>query len=283
MAQKKSPKQNKQAVVAEKPVEVPAPQSKLVLFNRLLAVLYALQAVAVVVFSSGRSAEVTTQYLTVDVLASEARGHEVLATATRTLFDLPLAWVVAAALLVLAVGHVLVSTVYRRRYEQDLSLGLNRWRWLTLGLSSALLIVVMGLLGGIHQMSTLLPLVALTAIGNCLVLMTEKLVIEHKGVKTQMAHLMCLLAALCIALPWIVLAMSLKGAWFYDGHVPGYLYGVYGSGLAMVVILGLATHFRLVRKGQWADTFYTERAYMMLGFVTVSLVAWQIVVGALWP
>jgi hypothetical protein len=43
----------------------------------------------------------------------------------------------------------------------------------------------------------------------------------------------------------------------------------------------LATHFRIRSKGRWADGYYTEGAFMTLGFVAMSVVAWQIFAGAL--
>jgi hypothetical protein len=43
----------------------------------------------------------------------------------------------------------------------------------------------------------------------------------------------------------------------------------------------LATHYRLKRQGKWADGLYSERGYMLLTVVTVTLLSWVIVVGAL--
>src|SRR5262245_51347093 len=58
-----------------------SPLAKLAFWNKVLALLCVGQAVAVAWLSNATSSAVTTQYLTADPLASEAAGHQVLATA----------------------------------------------------------------------------------------------------------------------------------------------------------------------------------------------------------
>src|SRR5262245_25928951 len=69
------------------------------IWNLRLGLLLVALAVTVVLVGSHTSEPVTVQYLAKDALASEAAGHEVLATATRHLVDIRLSWVVAKFLL----------------------------------------------------------------------------------------------------------------------------------------------------------------------------------------
>lgn len=275
MAKNQSTTENKD--LNSKPIQY----AKLAMFNKGMALLFALQAVGVVLLSNGRTAEITTQYLTADTLNSEMTGGQALAMATRHLFDLPVAYVLAAGLLVFAAGHLLAGTIQRRRYEQDLALGLNRWRWSNLGAGGGLLVLAIAMLSGIHQISVLLPMLVFSILGCGLVLMNEKLMVEHHDRKAMMSKLMCTLAVLCTLLPWIILALGVKGVIFYDGQLPTYLYGVYISGFVLTLTLMAVTYFRLVRRGRLADSLYAEVVYMVLGLVGMSFVTWQVMVGAL--
>src|SRR5688572_24038138 len=94
------------------------------MWNLRFAALFALQAIAIGIIGTAQSFPVTTQYLAVDALASEATGGETLAAATRHLFDIRLSWVVAAFLLAFAVAHLAMATFYRKRYEARMQLGM---------------------------------------------------------------------------------------------------------------------------------------------------------------
>src|SRR4051812_48850218 len=64
-------------------------------WNVTLAVLHALQGVAILLLATPNAFSVTTSFLTKDSLASEAGGKVVLAPATQHLFDVNLAYLVA--------------------------------------------------------------------------------------------------------------------------------------------------------------------------------------------
>lgn len=283
MAKKTTPKKTKtvkaSAKTASKKTTSSLPALKLRMWNLRFAALLLLQAAAIVFLGRDVTTSVTTQYLTVDTLASEASGQQMLATASRHLFDLPIVWVVAAFMLLLAAVHVAVATFYRKRYEVALERGVSEARWLGLGLSSAALLVTICLLSGITQLSSLLMVAVLTLLGCALALVTEVVALDNP--KRRLVHWLCGMAAVSVVVPWVVLKLGLLGAVLHDGHIPTYLYGVYASTVLFFVAGALATHFRVHRKGRWADGYYAEGAFMALSFVAVSVVAWQIFAGAL--
>jgi hypothetical protein len=255
------------------------PTVKRRMWNLRFGALLILQAAAIVFLGRDVSTPVNGQYLAVDTLASEATGQQTLATASRHLFDLPVVWVVAAFLLLLAAVHVAVATFYRKRYEMALERGVSEARWLGLGLSGAALVVAICLLSGINQLSSLLMVATLTLVGCAVALITEVVALQNP--KRRLVHWLCGLAAVSVLVPWVVLKLGLLGALLHEGHIPTYLYGVYASTVLFFVAAMLATHFRIRRKGRWADGYYAEGAFMALGFVAVSVVAWQIFAGAL--
>jgi hypothetical protein len=80
----------------------------------------------------------------------------------RTLFELRIAPLVAAFLLLSAAAHWSLATFGRRWYEEELRRGMNRARWLEYSLSSSV-IVVIAMLVGIYDVASLLLLFAANA------------------------------------------------------------------------------------------------------------------------
>src|SRR2546430_1746377 len=78
---KKVTKQKGEALLAPEQLQV------LRRMNLAQAVVFALEMVAVVLFGGTKTVAVVAHYLAVDQLASQANGHQVLATASRQLFD----------------------------------------------------------------------------------------------------------------------------------------------------------------------------------------------------
>jgi hypothetical protein len=266
------------AAATAKPKVKPAGQlPSLRTWNIWLAVVFALQAVALVLYTGSKSYPLTMQYLAPDALATEANGHQVLAAATRHLLDVHIAWLLAVTLIVLAVANLAVATVFRKHYERFLALGSNAPRWVGLGIGSGLLMSAIALASGISQLSTLLLIFVSMALGCGLVPLAEKLHQEGKGL-TQ--HAVCAAATVATALPLVVLALGALGALLWNGKIPAQLYAVYASGLVLYVAWGLAGHFRVYRQGRWADTLFAERAFLLLGFATVTALTWQLIVIA---
>src|SRR4051812_6970816 len=96
-------------------------------YNLLAAALHGLQGLIVLLISDPTRGvqPITSNYLTPDPLASTATGHPVLVAASHHLFDLNLAYIVAAFFFISAIAHLAVATIYRRKYEGDLRRGVN--------------------------------------------------------------------------------------------------------------------------------------------------------------
>jgi hypothetical protein len=254
----------------------------LALWNKLMALLFAAQAVAVAWLGNATSSAVTTQYVTVDPLATEAAGQQVLATASRHMFDLRISWVVAAGLAVLALSHLALATIYRKRYEAEITSGVSKARWLTIGLAGAVMMLAVAGLSGVHSEALLAFMAGSVLLGAGLADATLRMK-QSADAKRPLSHAMCVVATVVSLAPWAVLACNLWGVWRYDGALPTYLYAVYGSMFLLTLVTIVAVRWRMQRRGRWADSVYNERSLMVLGFVTASLLAWQIFAGVLYP
>jgi hypothetical protein len=264
---------------ANKEVKLAGPYAAIRKWNFGLAILLALQALAVIAFGKALSLPVTTQYPAVDKLASEANGHEVMAAATRHLFDVHIVWLVATFLLVLAVAYLAMATIFRARYERALQRGVSETRWVTLGVFGATVFVTIAMLSGIYLLPSLLMIAGFILAGCAALLAAEYLAQDSK--KGIVSHLVCGVGAVSVLMPWLILVIAAVGALMYNGHVPVYVYGIYLSMGLFTVAAALLTHFRIKRRGKWADALQTEKAYMMLGFLAATVLAWQIFAGVL--
>ncbi len=253
--------------------------SSLYVWNKWLALLYLVQGVAIIIIGAAHALPVTTSFLTKDTFTSKVGEPPMLAPAVEHLFDINLVYLVAAFLFVAAVTHILFTTVYRKRYEQELAAGVNRLRWAGFGVAGALMLVTIGLISGVQDISLLLAFIGLTLIANL-----SGLGIEVYGQAATRRRLMCVLAWTASMLPWLVVAIYLLGANIYgSGDLPGYVYGIAASLFILFLLFARNMYLQHKRQGKWTNYLYGERAYNVLMFIAASALAWQVFAGALQP
>jgi uncharacterized membrane protein YgcG len=149
--------------------------TKLRRYNLVAAALHGLQGIAVLLISDPlRGVQpITANYLTQDKLSSAAAGHPVQVAAAHRLFDLNIAYIVAAFFFISAIAHLMIATLYRRRYEKDLKRGVNRARWLEYSFSISTMMVGIALLTGVYDLASLIMIFALTSVMSLMGLLME--------------------------------------------------------------------------------------------------------------
>ncbi len=243
-------------------------------WNKWLAVLYGVGGVVVLLLSTTKLLPATTGFLTADSLLSEKGKPTVLAAANEHLFDVNLAYLVAAALFLAAITHLVLITKYKQRYQEDIARGANPVRWVGYGLSAAVSIVTIGLLSGIYDFSALLMLLSLIGVLALSSLMAER----GNGNAAWLNFAVLCLAGVTVL---VVIGIYLGGAIVHgSGDVPSYLYWVYGGMVVLAAVFAANMYLRLKRPGNYA---YIERNYMLLHLVALVLLTWQIYAGALRP
>ncbi len=247
-------------------------------WHKWLAVLLAAQGVAIILLSTAKSIPVTTSFLTKDNLASTT-DTTVLAQAVRHLFDVNLVCVVAGFLFIAALVHIIVATVYRNRYEKELEARVSRMRWAGGGIIAGLVTTTLALLVGVYDISALALLFGLVLIAALAGLAVE--VYAQGPNRRRLAYTILTVSAV---LPWVVLGVYLAGAYVYgSGNTPVYVYGAVGSMFVLFLAACMLFILQNRQKGKWSDYLFTERAFMALGFVAMTALAWQVYAGALAP
>lgn len=252
----------------------------LVRFNLIMAAFHAAQALLVLILSDPAQGvwTVTGNYVT--LAPTSTTDTPVLESATTGLFDLNLAYIVAAFFLMSSAAHLIVATVYKKRYAADLKVGVNKIRWIEYALSASTMMVGIGLLSGITDLSTLLMMFALTAIMNLTGLAME-VYNQGKDKPNWLAYNIGVLAGL---IPWVVIGIYFWTTTSYGtGTIPTFVYFIYGSIFLFFNCFALNMVLQYEKVGKWKNYLYGERAYIILSFFAKTALAWQVFAGTLRP
>lgn len=266
------------AVQAPKIQSIDKQKSGLRAWNLRLGIVLVVLAAAVVIVGDSASAPLTTQYLAKDALASDAAGKDVLATASRHLWDVPVAWMVAKFLLIFGAVYLLSATLLRKQYEAWLERGVNGWRWLALGVGGGSVMTTVAMISGVSSLTTLSLIFGSTALAGLLAA-----AVEFIGTGRRLRRLLAFGALAAVFLPWLTFVRNVAGVPLYNGSLPLYMYFLYAAVTLLVVTVVLATYMRIKQRGRWADTLYTEKMFMILGFLVAVVPALQIFAGVLQP
>src|SRR3990167_1644022 len=249
-------------------------------WNVGLAALHLLQGIVIIILSKASTLPVTTHFLTTDTLATQTAGHPVLAVAVRHLFDVNLAYLVAAFFFMSAITHLVVATVYRKRYEANLKTGINKTRWIEYGISASTMMVAISLLSGIYDLSSIIMIFALIFIMNMMGLVME----VHNQTTKKTSWLSYIIGCVAGIIPWIAFTIYVKGAYMYgSGKIPAFVYWIYASMFVLFASFAVNMYMQYRGKGKWTDYLYGERVYMILSLVAKTALAWQIFAGTLRP
>ena len=253
-------------------------------WNIALAVFFAVQGGAVLLFSVPYHVPVTLFYLTRDSLQSQLTGHLVTAMGSEQVVVLNLAYLVALFLFVAALAHLLAATVWRARYETALRKGVYALRWVEYAIASAAILVTLALSVGVHDLVTLLLIAGLAAVAPlCCWVMEAQYPLT--GRKVAPRWLSAMIGANAGLLAWLALAVSLAATNIFGAGqaVPHFLYWTCPVALLLFAAFGGNLYLLYARRGRWAMYAYGERWYMLLSVLVKTYLAWQIFASVLHP
>ena len=244
--------------------------------NVYMAVAHGVQAFLILLIASDFSRGITAEYLVFD------KASQSLVNTSRTLFDFELAWGIAGFSVLSMLFHMLIATKLNKRYEQNLKKGMNPYRWYEYSLSASLMIVLIAILSGVFDLSTLLLMFGVTAIMNLMGLVME----VHKQSPKLTNWLSYWIGVLAGALPWIVIATYFWASATAPGASEGpptFVYFIWGSLFLFFNCFAINMFLQYKKWGRWSDYLYGERVYVWLSLAAKSALLWQVYVGTLQP
>jgi hypothetical protein len=246
---------------------------KLYKLNIIAGLLHLFQAIVVLVVSKSFSVPVSANFLAFD------DATESLVPATTFIFDLSLPALIAAFFFLSAFFHFFIATVYRKKYESDLKLGINRARWIEYSLSASVMMVAISTLVGIYDFSSLLMIFVLTSVMNLMGLVME----VHNQTTKKTDWLSYNIGCLAGIIPWLVVAMYMWTGANNGSSAPTFVYWIFVSIFVFFSCFAGNMILQYKKIGPWKDYMYGERAYIILSLVAKTLLAWQVFAGTLRP
>jgi hypothetical protein len=234
-------------------------------FNLAMGVVHAAQAVLILALATDFSIPIVIHSLT---------GPPGSAAETVTLFDLRIAWAVAAFLLVSALAHLLIATVAFPSYRRMLLIGRNDYRWIEYSISASLMAVLIGLLPGINDAAAVIAIFGANAAMILFGLVQERY--ERPGGSL----LPFWLGSVIGVIPWLAIGLYLSGIGT-DAQAPGFVYAIFVSLFVFFMSFAVNMWLQYRRVGPWKDYLFGERVYVLLSLVAKSALAWQIFAGTL--
>lgn len=242
-------------------------------FNVKMAVLHAAQGLAVLLLAKDFRLPVSTSYLSFNA------ATQTLVPAQQELFQLPLAWLIAGFLFMSAAAHLIIATVYRQKYDDDLKRGINRARWVEYSLSASTMMVAIAMLVGIYDISSLIMIFALVAIMNLMGLVME----IHNQTTKSTNWISYNIGVLAGVVPWLAIAIFFWAAAKNGSAPPTFVYWIFVSIFLFFNCFAINMVLQYKKIGKWKDYLYGERVYIILSLVAKSLLAWQVFAGTLRP
>jgi hypothetical protein len=245
---------------------------KLQKLNRLAGVTHLIQGVVLLaILNPDTTIPVITRFFT--------DTPEGIRPESETLFEFPIALIGPIFLLLSAFAHLLISApFYVRRYEKNIQDGINPARWWEYAVSSSLMLVVLMMLGGLIEVSTVVFIFALNFIMNLMGLMMEK----YNQLTEKTNWLAFNIGVFAGIVPWIMGGLYF---WVSTSNIADSIpvYAQFGYLLTLLFFNSFAINMWLQYKkiGKWRDYAHGEKTYIVLSLVSKSALGWIIVLGTL--
>ncbi|MCX8278066.1 MAG: heliorhodopsin HeR [Dehalococcoidia bacterium] len=242
--------------------------NRLRIFNAFAGLVHFIQAIAVLSLTNDFSIPVTAFFLT----GRPGTDPQVITA----LFDFRIGWGVGAFLLMSATAHlILILPGVFQWYIGQLKTRRNYARWIEYSFSSSLMIVIIGMLPGITDISAMIALFGVNASMILFGLLMEKY--EQPGSPSWTAFWFGTLSGL---VPWIAIAFYLWAP-SSTAEAPVFVYVIFFSLFIFFNSFALNMVFQYRQTWRWRNYLFGEYTYIFLSLTAKSLLAWQVFAGTL--
>ena len=248
---------------------------RLRVFNLVTGLVLLVEAVLMLALSNNYALPVTTHYL-----GKAVPGSFPLPVA-RQVGTLRLGPVVAAFLFVSAAALLLIASPgifgwYRRNMLKHI----NYARWIEYAFSSSIMIVVIAMLAGMYDLSSLILIFFL----NMMMILFGLMMELHNQTTEKTNWTAFGFGCLAGIVPWVVIALYfVSAAADPANHVPTFVYGIMITIFIFFNIFAVNMVLQYKKIGPWRDYLFGEKVYILLSLTAKSLLAWQVFAGTLRP
>jgi hypothetical protein len=244
------------------------------IYNVLMGLFHLIQGILILVLSNDFTLPINTSYLTFN------ETTYTLEPVLEHFKDVRLGYAIAIFLFLSSLAHFILSlpNVYDW-YINNLKKGINYARWIEYSFSSSLMIVLIAMLVGVYDLSTLILMFGV----NAMMILFGLLMEVHNQTTRKTNWLSYIFGCIAGILPWIVIALYLFYSGEGDNKAPTFVYWIFFSIFLFFNSFAVNMLLQYKKVGKWKDYVYGERVYILLSLLAKSALAWQVFAGTLRP
>jgi len=224
--------------------------------------------------------DIYTFYLDFNIISTNPFAIEVIPNPQIAFTVSYLGVLLASFPLISATAHFLIAFPKNKKYNENLSKGMNPYRWYEYAFSSTMMIVLIASFVGVWDMWSLMMIAVLNATMILFGHLMEKL--NQHTEKTDWSSF--IFGCISGATPWVVLyAYFIAALNSVETQPPTFVY------LALLIYFVLFNSFAMNMLlqykgiGKWKDYLYGERMYIILSFVAKTFLSWIVFIGIFAP
>lgn len=243
-------------------------------YNIVMGIFHFVQSILMFFLSNDFSLPVNTNYLKFDPQSISLQPF------LENVGELRVGYLVALFLLLSSIAHFVISLpkVYEW-YIDNLKKGINYARWYEYSISSSVMIVVIAMLVGVYDLSSLLLIFFMNMMMIFFGLMMEL----HNQTTKKIDWTSYVFGCIAGILPWVVIALYLFGSGDGENRAPDFVYWIFFSIFVFFNTFAVNMVLQYKKVGKWNDYTYGEKVYILLSLIGKSLLAWQVFAGTLRP
>jgi len=242
------------------------------LYNTVVGLILLAEGAFMWLVSNRSELPVTTNYLKWNPIAKFPQPH------LETIANWRLGPLVATFLLLSGLFLLGSAFVWRKKYEEQIQKGMNLFRWTEYSITSSLMIVVIAMLCGIYDLSSLILIFSLNA---CMILFGWMMEVHNQTTK-KVDWTSYIFGCFAGAIPWVVMGLYFFNAIGSNAEaVPKFVYAIFWSLLIAFNVFAITMVLQYKKVGKWKDYINGEFTYITLSLVAKSLLAWLVWGGTL--
>lgn len=236
---------------------------RLRIYNLAMGGLHAGQGLLILLLANDFSLPVTASFL--DGPPGSGAGTQ------EVLFDLRVAWGIAAFVFISAAAHWTLSLPgIFSWYIRNLEANRNYARWIEYSVSASIMIVLIAMLTGISDVAALIALFTANA-----AMILFGLLMEHYEEPGHPNWLSYAFGSLMGIVPWLAIGIYLWSP-TTEATAPTFVYAIFISLFVFFNVFAVNMVLQYRQIGPWRDYVYGESIYVLLSLTAKSALAWQV-------
>lgn len=247
---------------------------KLRRFNLIMGILHLIQGIVMLIISNDATYPIYTNFLIFDLESFS------LIPDPKLWYELPFGMAVAIFLFLSSIAHLSLASFGYKWYVKSLKKGKNPARFYEYAISSSWMIVLIGILVGIRDISSIILIFSLNATMNLFGIMME----NHNENTNKTSWISFIFGSIAGIIPWILIVMYFISIITYPGaEPPGFVYVIIPSIFLFFNSFAINMVLQYKKVGPWKDYLFGEKVYIVLSLLAKTALAWQIYAGTLAP